>query len=110
MIKFIATKQYKQFSEFCKACERDYYIGLCYGPAGVGKTESARRYAKWYPLMKYHKNDVYSNESLPPFSMKNLHTALYTPSQLNTPKETYKQIKELKWEFGIFKERSLFGK
>jgi DNA transposition AAA+ family ATPase len=108
MIKFIQTKQYKQFAEFCKACERDYYIGLCYGPAGVGKTESARRYTKWYPFMKYYKTNIHINELPPPFSMKNLHTALYTPSQLTKPKETYQQINELKWNFGIIKEKSLF--
>ena len=53
MNKFINTKQHKQFTEFCKACNRDKYIGLCYGSAGAGKTESAKHYTKFYKLEKY---------------------------------------------------------
>lgn len=86
---FITTKEYHRFEEFCEACRRERYIGLCYGPAGVGKTLSARRYSK-RDLIERHANGRFhhSRDSMPPVPPEaaDCHTAFYTAPVANTPR------------------------
>jgi DNA transposition AAA+ family ATPase len=44
---FIATKEHRRFTECAHALPQHHTIGLCFGPAGVGKTLSARHHANW---------------------------------------------------------------
>ncbi|MGP7815799.1 AAA family ATPase [Niallia sp. 01092] len=50
--KFIETKEYKRFAEFCDDCIKYKYIGICYGLPGVGKTLSSRYYSNWGSIEK----------------------------------------------------------
>jgi DNA transposition AAA+ family ATPase len=80
---FIETKQYRRFGEFCDACRRDQYIGLCYGPPGVGKTLSARHYTRW-DLIEDH--EPYAEESSSQLRhIAGSHVVFYTPTVVNSP-------------------------
>jgi len=93
---FVETQEHRRFQEFCDACRRDCYIGLCYGMAGVGKTFSARYYTN-------RKNLVPS--SFPPLSAGKLEkgldrrVVLYTPSVVNSPGQIDREIGRCRGSF-----------
>jgi len=87
---FIATKEHRRFAEFCDACRRDRYIGLCYGPPGVGKTLSARHYAKWWHLEAYHPVKGTTETEFAEIVGSN--TIFYTPQVVNSPSRIQQDI------------------
>ena len=89
---FVETLEYRRFAEFCEACRRDRYIGLCYGPPGVGKTLSARHYARWDLVDDVNVYSIPEEELLAMLSTGNPDTVLYTASVISTPKTVERDI------------------
>jgi hypothetical protein len=75
----VQTLEHRRFSEFCEACRRYGYIGLCYGSPGVGKTLSARTYSRWDKVKQSDRWGSGPTEN--PF----LDTVFYTPDVVNAP-------------------------
>ena len=93
---FIVTKEHRRFTEFVTAVRRDRYIGLCYGPPGVGKTASARRYACWHelePLLRAPGRHFTEGRD-----RADWHTLLYTPTVSATPRTIDKELTQLGWD------------
>lgn len=87
---FIVTQEHRRFAEFCDACRRDRYIGLCYGAAGVGKTLSAQYYANWFQLQTYLSHAFVSEEALS--AVTGSTTVFYTPEVVNSPRRIEQDI------------------
>lgn len=78
---FVTTREHRRFAEFADTVRAHCYVGLCYGPPGVCKTLSARRYAgtddweQWHPLPQ-------GKSPLPavPETVARAGTAFFTPT------------------------------
>src|ERR687886_2399996 len=95
-LPFVVTKEYRRFAEFCDACRRYRYIGICYGAPGVGKTLSARHYAAWdelQPVLQRQRTSL-----APPIAAVavDCHSLLYTPTMTTTPKQLAEELQGLR--------------
>ena len=84
---FQATREHRRFTEFADAVRSHRYIGLCWGPPGVGKTLSARYYAGVDDWEQWHS--IFTNDDLGPVPQRVLEarTAFFTPTVTATPKQ-----------------------
>ena len=90
----IVTKEHRRFVEFCDACRRYRYIGLCYGSPGVGKTLSARAYACWDRVEALNAKLI---QELPVDSdILTCRTVVYTPSVVNSPRMVAQNVATLR--------------
>jgi DNA transposition AAA+ family ATPase len=91
---FVETKQHRRFQEFCDACRRYQYIGLCYGPPGVGKTLSARHYADWDRVEAADAHDdpgAFRTDEVPGHGC-----VLYTATVVNSPGQIRRDVFQLR--------------
>jgi len=91
---FVMTNEYQRFAEFCDACRRYGYIGLCYGSPGVGKTLSARYYANWDKVGAYVANPHTSKTDIA--QVAGSQTVFYTPEVVNSPRRIDEDIWRLR--------------
>src|SRR5260370_7535393 len=111
-LPFIQTKEHLRFAEFCDACLRYRYIGLCYGPPGIGKTWSARSYSRWDLIEAQFHEHFYSFPRLPnveviiansfrsdvtarPPALRLCRSVLYTPTVASTPRRIEEAVRAL---------------
>lgn len=86
---FVPTKEYRRFEEFCEACRRERYIGLCHGAPGVGKTVSARAYTQWSLIEGL---DPFESNTAVSLDLSHCRAAFLTPGISNTPRSVRDQI------------------
>jgi hypothetical protein len=91
--RFVETLEHRRFTEFCDACQRYGYIGLCYGAPGVGKTLSARRYSRLDALEGVKLRDVPEARLR---ELTGLSAVLYTTPVVNAPGQTHQEIGRLR--------------
>jgi DNA transposition AAA+ family ATPase len=91
---FIETYEYHLFQEFCDACRKYRYIGLCYGRPGVGKTLSARHYANWDKVESSSKDNGGGVVGLS--EVFGFNVVFYTVSVVNSPNQVRGEISLLR--------------
>jgi len=93
-LHFLVTNEYWRFVEFCNACRQDRYIGLCYGLPGVGKTLSARYYARADLLQPWIPH--YVTAESPRAASSACRTVVYTPPVANSPRQILHDVSRLR--------------
>src|SRR5205807_614355 len=77
------------------------YIGLCHGPAGVGKSLSARHSAqreRLAPVLKAQRTSM-AAPSVP--ELAGCRTLGYTPSMTTTPRRLVDELQGLRWDLKL---------
>lgn len=90
--EFVETLEYLRFAEFCDACRQYRYIGVCYGPPGVGKTLSARRYARWDQLEKVEPLRIDEESLAELLASGPPHTVFHSPLVVSSPRTILEEI------------------
>jgi hypothetical protein len=111
--EFLMTKEYRRFEEFCNACFREKYIGLCYGAPGVGKTRSARHYAKSDGFDHFSGTNLSETEKIETAGqLISCRAVVYTACVTNTPKRVEGDLKNERYHLltNLYQARQLLEK
>lgn len=100
---FLLTKEHRRFVEFCDACGRYRYIGLCYGPSGVGKTMSSRLYAQWDRIEQL--NALWLQDLPTDSTILTCRTVFYTAPVTTTPHRIAREVRDLWHQFNCLLEQ-----
>ncbi len=101
---FLETREYRLFAELCDACRRYHYIGVCYGPPGVGKTFSARQYAEWEQAERLL---ALKGAEAPKTERLSWQTVLYTPTVVCSPRQIEREIGVMQKWLRFYREEVL---
>ncbi|WP_205346846.1 AAA family ATPase [Pseudonocardia broussonetiae] len=82
----------------------DRYIGLCYGPPGVGKTISARSYADWHHVRPLLGHDTWLHQGT---ARPDWHTIFYTPLVCASPVRIHKDLNTLATRHALLRAESV---
>jgi hypothetical protein len=91
--------------EFCNACWRSRYIGVCTGRSGVGKTRSAQTFSNWNIIEPLIQEPRHRN--CPPPILDKCHTAIYTPDVSCTVKRIESGLALLRNRFDTLVQESI---
>ncbi len=83
---FHSTREHRRFTEFAATVRTHRYIGLCWGPPGIGKTLSARHYAGVDAWEQWQSVVADTVGPVPPRVLE-ARTAFYTPTVAATVKQ-----------------------
>lgn len=102
--ELVSTVEHRRFGEFADAVRADRYIGLCYGPPGVGKTISARSYADWHHVRPLLATDTWLHQGT---ARPDWHSIFYTPLVGASPARINKDLNTLATRHAMLRAKSV---
>lgn len=99
-VEFIVTKEYRR--------RRGRYLGLCYGPPGVGETLSARHYARWEALGPVIEHRSFRADIPSRPDLADCRTILFTLSVTTTPRSVEDELTNLRHRLHTIVREALF--